>query len=72
MLVNWGKTFFTGAFPEYWLFLLGGLFVLVTLFLPEGILGLVDRLTARRRRPEPPAGRPVAPEEQILPQPVAE
>ena len=71
VLVNWGKTYFTGAFPEYWLFLLGGLFVVVTLFLPQGILGLVDRLTARRR-PEPPAGRPVAPEEQILPAPVAE
>ena len=71
VLVNWGKTFFTGAFPDYWLFLLGGLFVVVTLFLPQGILGLIDRVTARRR-PEPPAERPVAPEEQILPAPVAE
>ena len=71
VLVNWGKTFFTGAFPDYWLFLLGGLFVVVTLFLPQGILGLVDRLAARRR-PEPPPGRPVAPEEQVLPAPVAE
>ncbi|WP_237479457.1 urea ABC transporter permease subunit UrtC [Lichenibacterium dinghuense] len=72
VLVNWGKTFFTGAFPDYWLFLLGGLFVVVTLFMPRGILGLLDTVTARRRRPEPPAERPVAPEEQILPQPVAE
>ena len=40
VLVNFGKTYFTGAFPEYWLFALGGLFVLVTLFLPKGILGL--------------------------------
>ena len=71
VLVNWGKTFFTGVFPEYWLFLLGGLFVGVTLFLPQGILGLVDRLTAPRR-PEPPAERPVAPDEQVLPAPVAE
>ena len=71
VLVNWGKTFFTGAFPEYWLFLLGGLFVGVTLFLPGGILGLVDRITARRR-PKPPAERPVAPEDQALPAPVAE
>ncbi len=71
ILVNWGKTFFTGAFPEYWLFLLGGLFVVVTLFLPQGILGLIDRLTARRR-PGPPAERPVSPEEQVLPQPVTE
>ena len=72
VLVNWGKTFFTGAFPEYWLFLLGGLFVVVTLFLPKGILGLIDRLAARRSEPEPPAGMPIAPEDQALPAPLAE
>ena len=71
VLVNWGKTFFTGALPEYWLFCLGALFVIVTLFLPQGILGLIDRLTARRR-PGPPAEHPVVPEEQQLPAPVAE
>ena len=38
--VNFAKTFFTGAFPEYWLYGLGLLFVLTTLFLPRGILGL--------------------------------
>ena len=64
IIVNFGKTYFTGAFPEYWLFALGALFVLVTLFLPKGILGLIDRMTARRR-PPPPAGRPIVPEEQI-------
>lgn len=40
--VNWGKTWFTGVLPEYWLFALGALFVVVTLFLPRGILGLVS------------------------------
>ncbi|WP_428351755.1 urea ABC transporter permease subunit UrtC [Lichenifustis flavocetrariae] len=64
ILVNFGKTYFTGAFPEYWLFGLGGLFVIVTLFLPKGILGLIDRMTARRK-PQPPAEMPIAPEEQI-------
>lgn len=39
LTVNWGKSWFTGAFPEYWLFALGGLFVLVTLLLPKGIVG---------------------------------
>ena len=34
-LVNGAKSWFTGAFPEYWLFFLGALFVLVTLFLPQ-------------------------------------
>ena len=38
--VNFAKTYFTGAFPEYWLYGLGVLFVLSTLFLPKGILGL--------------------------------
>jgi urea transport system permease protein len=41
VLVNYAKTYFTGAFPEVWLYALGGLFVLVTLFLPRGIIGLV-------------------------------
>jgi urea transport system permease protein len=38
--VNAAKSFFTQAFPEYWLFFLGLLFILVTLFLPSGIVGL--------------------------------
>ena len=46
-LVNLGKSWFTQALPEYWLFLLGLLFILVTLFLPRGVAGL---LRAERRR----------------------
>ncbi|MCF8468149.1 MAG: urea ABC transporter permease subunit UrtC [Sneathiella sp.] len=38
-LVNWGKSYFTGSFPEAWLYMLGGLFVGTTLFLPKGIVG---------------------------------
>jgi urea transport system permease protein len=49
VLVNAGKTFFTGAFPEFWLFALGGLFVLVTLFLPRGIVGTYQQFMARRK-----------------------
>ena len=41
IVVNYAKTYLTGAFPEVWLFALGALFVLVTLFLPRGIVGLV-------------------------------
>jgi urea transport system permease protein len=63
ILVNFGKTYFTGAFPEYWLFVLGGLFVLVTLLLPKGILGLIGRMAPRR--PKPPVETPVMPEEQM-------
>ncbi|MBV9655750.1 MAG: urea ABC transporter permease subunit UrtC [Acetobacteraceae bacterium] len=43
VLVNFGKTLFTGALPELWLFALGGLFIAVTLFLPNGIIGLLPR-----------------------------
>ncbi|MGA7983262.1 MAG: urea ABC transporter permease subunit UrtC [Chromatiaceae bacterium] len=43
ILVNYAKTYFTGVFPEAWLFALGGLFVLVTLFLPRGLIGLLPR-----------------------------
>ncbi|MBZ8133906.1 urea ABC transporter permease subunit UrtC [Afifella sp. IM 167] len=39
ILVNLGKSYFTATAPEFWLFLLGGLFVAVTLFLPKGIVG---------------------------------
>ena len=40
ILVNVGKSFFTAAAPEVWLFLLGGLFVVVTLLMPKGVVGL--------------------------------
>jgi urea transport system permease protein len=43
VLVNYAKTFFTGTLPEVWLYALGALFVLVTLFLPHGLMGLVSR-----------------------------
>lgn len=39
LVVNYAKTYFTGALPEIWLFMLGGLFILTTLFLPKGIVG---------------------------------
>jgi len=42
VLVNYAKTYLTGAFPEVWLYALGALFVLVTLFLPRGIVGFVE------------------------------
>ncbi len=41
IVVNYAKTWMTGAFPEVWLFALGALFVLVTVFLPRGIVGLL-------------------------------
>jgi urea transport system permease protein len=42
-LVNGAKSFFTVAFPEYWLFALGAIFIVVTLFMPRGVLGVLQR-----------------------------
>jgi urea transport system permease protein len=47
--VNGLKSWFTAAFPDLWLFALGLIFIIVTLFLPQGILGLASRL---RKNPE--------------------
>ncbi len=50
VVVNYAKTYFTsGALAPYWLFLLGGLFVGVTLLLPRGIIGTLRHWTALRR-----------------------
>ena len=41
--VNGAKSWFTVAFPEYWLFFLGAMFIAVTLFMPHGLVGLLRR-----------------------------
>lgn len=50
ILVNYGKTFFTGAFPEIWLFLLGGLFVVTTTFLPKGVVGAFENWKSSKKK----------------------
>ena len=60
VVVNLGKTWLTGAFPETWLFVLGALFVLTTLVFPYGIVGLFRHL----RRPAPSVPEPVTVEER--------
>ena len=47
-VVNAAKSFFTQSFPEYWLFFLGMLFILVTLFLPKGVIGAIARSGERK------------------------
>ncbi len=44
--VNGAKSWFTQAFPEFWLYFLGALFIAVTLFLPNGIIALLRRKKA--------------------------
>ena len=53
LVVNFIKTWLTGAAPELWLFALGALFIVVTLAMPQGILGLASQM--RRWRRTPPA-----------------
>jgi len=49
--VNGAKSWFTVAYPEYWLFFLGALFVGVTLLMPRGLVGLWSQLRSRIGRP---------------------
>jgi urea transport system permease protein len=63
VLVNYGKTYFTSGFlAPYWLFVLGGLFVMVTLLLPRGIVGTVHHWWAEwsARRQSTAAAVPAA------------
>ncbi len=55
IVVNYAKTYFTGALPEIWLFMLGGLFIATTLFLPKGIVGLMGKIRDRRQAATGPA-----------------
>jgi urea transport system permease protein len=47
--VNGAKSWFTQVFPEFWLYFLGALFIAVTLFLPNGIVGLLARLGGKKK-----------------------
>ncbi|OLY95499.1 urea ABC transporter permease subunit UrtC [Polynucleobacter sphagniphilus] len=46
--VSGAKSFFTTNFAEYWLFFLGMMFVLVTLFLPNGLLGIYHKFVVKK------------------------
>jgi len=48
-LVNVAKSWFTVAAPDYWLYFLGVLFIVVTLFLPKGFIGIFDRFTSKNK-----------------------
>ncbi|WP_299595593.1 urea ABC transporter permease subunit UrtC [uncultured Microbulbifer sp.] len=55
LLVNYAKTRFTAIMPDGWLFALGALFVIVTVYLPQGLAGLLQRFSGDK--PEQAAGR---------------
>ena len=68
ILVNAGKSFFTGAFPEFWLYALGGLFIAVTLFLPKGIVGTIQHGWNGRKAMKAAAEREKGRDDTVLPQ----
>jgi urea transport system permease protein len=47
LIVGWAKTFFSENFVEYWPYFIGGLFIVVVVFLPTGLAGLLGRLRGR-------------------------
>jgi urea transport system permease protein len=58
ILVNYLKSYLTGALPEAWLYVLGALFIVVTIFLPKGLVGTVPAMpfkgwAFRNRKLEP-------------------
>ena len=46
-LVNGAKSWLTVAYPEFWLYFLGGLFIVVTLYLPDGVVGWINKIRRR-------------------------
>src|SRR6478735_6376465 len=50
LIVASAKSWLTAAFPDAWLYALGLMFILVTIFLPEGVLGLIEGIAPGRRR----------------------
>ena len=59
-MVNYAKTYLTAAIPEVWLFALGALFIVVTIFLPRGIIGLIGKLKNKKGNTESTAVNPAA------------
>jgi urea transport system permease protein len=71
LIVNYGKTYFSETFPELWLFLMGGLFIAVVMFFPNGLAGLyekhgkrvMEKIKSLRSKPTPPAENPLSGDE---------
>jgi urea transport system permease protein len=71
VLVNAFKSYLTAAFPDFWLFFLGALFVVVTLFFPSGLAGLTRLLKRRPGSATPPTPATSQAPKQSAPGPVA-
>jgi len=61
ILVNYAKTYLTSAFPDTWLYALGAMFILVTIFLPKGIVGLLSSKKPQELRGKAAPGTEIQP-----------
>lgn len=48
LIVNFGKTTFSEAYPDLWLYLMGGTFIAVVMFFPNGLAGLLEKIPTRK------------------------
>jgi len=53
-LVNGAKSWLTVTAPEFWLYFLGALFIGVTLFLPQGVVGFIQKILSKRKSEDTP------------------
>ena len=53
VLVGSAKTFFSENFVEYWMYFIGLLFVIIVMFLPDGLAGLLDRIRGKHKQAAP-------------------
>jgi urea transport system permease protein len=75
LVVNWAKTFFSESFPQLWLLFMGGLFIVVVMYFPNGLAGVIEQhrekfnsifqtmktvVTRWMQQRRPPAGSPPA------------
>ncbi|MBX3743362.1 MAG: urea ABC transporter permease subunit UrtC [Akkermansiaceae bacterium] len=74
LIVNWGKTTFSEAYPDLWLYLMGGTFIAVVMFFPNGLVGLLDKIPTQKgrysqliARLRKPPGSPSPDEDEALP-----
>ena len=67
LIVNFGKTLFSEAYPDLWLYLMGGIFIAVVMFFPNGLAGLLEKIptskgkSAGSARPLPEVRHPPSP-----------
>lgn len=65
--VNWARSYLTSSYPDYWLYFLGGIFILVVQFFPDGILGVARDAPRKLEKWIRRTTRPAAGDESLAP-----